>query len=103
MWIFLNDAFLSAVQHRDKPDSLLVRARRREDLERVFGSDADILALADADYPFRVTVPRADLAARLAQRAETIDYDNFKGSVPEPSRHDAYMAVWSAMRRFQAP
>jgi hypothetical protein len=102
MWIFLNDAFLSAVQHRDEPDNLMVRARRREDLVRVFGEQAAIVELANADYPFRVTVPKAGLAALLARRVEAIDYDNFKDSVPEPGRHDAYLAVWSAMRRFQS-
>jgi hypothetical protein len=101
MWIFLNDAFLSAVQHRDAPDSLMVRARRREDLARVFGDGVEIVELADADYPYRVTVPKAELAVRLAARVEAIDYDNFKNSVPERRRHDAYMDVWSAMRRFE--
>jgi hypothetical protein len=48
-----------------------------------------------------VTVPKAELAVRLAARVEAIDYDNFKGSVPEQRRHDAYMDVWSAMRRFE--
>ena len=36
MWVFLSDAFLSIVAHRDDPDALLVRARRQGDIECVF-------------------------------------------------------------------
>lgn len=36
MWICLNDAFVSAVQDRNNPNRLCVRARKREHLERLF-------------------------------------------------------------------
>lgn len=36
MWVFLNNSFLSIVAHRDKPDVLIVRARRAGDIEAIF-------------------------------------------------------------------
>jgi hypothetical protein len=36
MWVFLSGAFLSIVQDKQKPERLVVRARRRGDIERVF-------------------------------------------------------------------
>jgi hypothetical protein len=101
VWVFLNNAFLSAVQHRDEPDNLMVRARRREDLERVFGAKVAVVESKAADYRWRVTVPKRLFADRLAANVEAIDYDNFKSSVAEHDRHEAYMDVWTAMHRFQ--
>ena len=36
MWVFLNNAFLSIVEHRENQNILLVRARIKGDIERVF-------------------------------------------------------------------
>ena len=41
------------------------------------------------------------MALALAESVRQITYPNFKGSVAEHDRHDAYMAVWQAMYRFQ--
>ncbi|WP_295581409.1 hypothetical protein [uncultured Lamprocystis sp.] len=100
MWVFLSDAFLSIVAHRDRPDDLLVRARIAGDLERVFpGYPVEITP--DADYRFRAVIPRTQVAQALADQATTIDYRNFKGSVRDSDRHDAYMQVWHVMRQAQ--
>jgi len=102
MWIFLNDAFLSIVAHTDEPDHLHVRGRVAADIERVF-PEADVTETPHADYRYRADVPRAEVARALSQRAETIDYSNFKASVSadEHARHDAYMRVWSIMNDLQ--
>lgn len=105
MWLFLNDAFLSIVQHKDDPDTLLVRARRHEDLSRFLSSDPDancveIQHTPEADYPFRALVPRLLVGEMMADQVMRIDYPNFKGSI-EPAdsgRGEAYGAVWSVMR-----
>ena len=99
MWIFLSDAMLSIVAHRDRPEMLLVRARRREDLDRHFPS-LEPLATPQADYPWRVEVGREEIAAWLAARAVEISYDNFKNSVGERERLDAYHDVHARMARF---
>lgn len=102
MWIFLNNAFVSAVAHRDKPDALMVRARLRGDLEAIFPDLAGQIEQTDrADYRFRVTITRERFAAVLADTARSIDYPNFKDSIADERRHDAYFRVWSVMRNAQ--
>lgn len=103
MWVFLNNAFVSAVQHRANPKTLVVRARLPGDLERLFPDLADhVERTPRADYLFRVNVPKARFAKMLKAQVDAIDYDNFKGSVPDKFRHDTYMGVWSVMWRAQS-
>jgi hypothetical protein len=100
MWLFLSDAFLSVVAHRDDPGMLLVRARANGDIQRVFPL-AQVTETPDADYRYRATLPRQEVALALAAQVEGIGYDNFKGSIHERDRHDACMDVWATMHRFQ--
>ena len=100
MWIHMNDAFLSVVAHRTDPGALLVRGRVEGDIQRVF-PDAEVAETPDADYRFRTLLPRDVVAGAVAAAVGTIDYDNFKNSVAEDDRHDAYADCWLAMRRFQ--
>ncbi len=99
MWLFLNDGFLSIVAHRAKPGVLLVRARKAGDIEAVF-PDAKTWADPSADYPHRAEVPAEAVAAAVAERVRGIGYDNFKNSVRDRSRHDAYMRVWNEMAQW---
>ena len=70
MWIYLKDAFSSAVVDRDDPKRLLVRGRFPGDIERVL-SKAEVIETPRADYRFRASVPRATVAEMLAwQRAD---------------------------------
>jgi hypothetical protein len=94
MWLFLNNAALSIVAHRDEPDCLLVRARVAGDIERIFPS-AEVHEMLEADYRYRANVRREEVAARIAQSIATIDYDNFKNSCGT-ARHNAYMEVWES-------
>ena len=41
MWIVLNNSFLSIVKNRNNDDELLVRARVKGDIEKIF-SNADV-------------------------------------------------------------
>lgn len=102
MWIFCNDSFLSIVAHREDPDVFLVRARRRGDIEAAFPCYV-VTETPNADYRFRAAIPRGVVVDMLAERLESIEYDNFKGSIPfkDGPRHDAYMGVWSVMNRYQ--
>lgn len=100
MWIFFNDAALSIVADRDEGSALLVRARARGDIERVFPGAA-VRRTWSADYLYRAMVSRTAVGAAIAARAAEIDYDNFKGSVTEGDRHDAYLGCWATMRDFQ--
>ena len=100
MWIFLNNAMLSIVAHRDHDDALLVRARAAGDIERVFPA-ADTWEDAQADYRYRAVIPRDQVARAVAESVAGVHYTNFKGSVSEHARHDWYMDVWSAGMRHQ--
>jgi hypothetical protein len=95
MWIVLNDAFLSVVTHRN-PNMLLVRARKEADLEAIF-PNAKITHTPLRDYQFRCVVSRKAVKKALAFEVDRINYDNFKNSVEDNERHDAYSAIWSTM------
>ncbi len=103
MWIMLSDSFLSIVAFNGRParpDVLLVRGRLQGDIERVF-PDADVKHTPDRDYAYRALVPRTVVAAAIAKRVEAIDYPNFKNSVQNERRHDAYLECWVAMADLQ--
>lgn len=98
MWIFLSDSFLSIIEDLDNPNNLMVRARIEGDIERVFPGAA-VTHTPDHDYYYRTSLPKKDVAARIAEKIAAIDYHNFKNSVKERERHDAYFDVWEIMQR----
>ncbi|WP_020563897.1 hypothetical protein [Methylosarcina fibrata] len=101
MWIFLTDSFLSIVDKGDDSGkTLLVRARRAGDIEKVF-PDAKIQVGVGTDYLFRARIDREKVANAIAESARSINYSNFKSKVTDHERHDAYMDCWSAMYAYQ--
>jgi hypothetical protein len=100
MWIFLNDSFLSIVQKPGDRDHLTVRARLRGDIEAVFPA-AEVVEGAGTDYRFRARIPRSAVAEALMQKVMSLSYPNFKSSVRNHERHDAYMDVWDVMNELQ--
>jgi hypothetical protein len=104
MWVCFNDAFLSIVQPVGEPKGpkgrLLVRGRVRGDIERIF-SRAKVQETPGRDYRFRALIPRWAVAKAMSEEVERINYPNFKDSVDEPDRHDAYFRCWCAMNDLQ--
>ena len=108
MWIFLNDAFLSIVQPKPhdvpKPlrgrDLLLVRGRKKGDVERVFPK-VRVTRTPNRDYMFRAFVPRHRVMETISRRLLDMEYTNFKDSVRNDERHDAYLKVWTTMYQYQ--
>nr|WP_320131358.1 hypothetical protein [uncultured Holophaga sp.] len=100
MWIFLNKAFLSLVHQEGDETTLLVRARSSGDLEAAFPG-AQVQETPDHDYRFRAWVDRETVALAMAQAIRDIHYTNFKDSIHDPARHEAYLGVWTAMFRYQ--
>jgi hypothetical protein len=97
MWIFLSDSFLSIVDKGDKSGrTLLVRARRKGDIENVFPK-AKVIESGGTDYEYRSRIDREEVALRIADEVRGVQYPNFKSTVKEPNRHDAYMDVWQTM------
>lgn len=100
MWIASTDGFISIVQHRELPDMLMVRARVRKDLLSLF-KEEQIIETLDADYRFRVLVPKKEMAVLVAQKILDLDYPNFKSKVARiPSQKDkltVYHEIWGVM------
>lgn len=105
MWVCLNDAFLSIVQKDCAPDELLVRARRRGDIKKIF-PEAKVVRTPKGDYHFRAVVKRNAAIEAMAGEVRRINYDNFKDSVDTTTPggrklHDAYLRVWATMEGLQ--
>jgi hypothetical protein len=96
MWIFMSNSFISVVQKPGDTNLLTVRARIEGDIERVF-PDAKVQANKGTDYKYRAKVPREAVAKALHDQAMSVSYPNFKSTVKDRKRHDAYMGVWSTM------
>jgi hypothetical protein len=102
MWLMFSDCFLSVVSKDCGPTELLVRARRRGDIERMFPS-AKVIEDTKTDYLYRAVLPRDVVKQAVADMIDHIDYPNFKNSVKDRMLHDAYLDVWAAMAGVQFP
>jgi len=116
MWVMTQDGFYSVVQYvprMDEPkrrknaeDSLLVRARVREDLEAL-GKYVPRLTIRrddSADYMFRTIMTREEWTTCLASVVQEIDYTNFKnrvGARQGAERSSVYHRVWRALLSLQ--
>tara|TARA_R110002012_G_scaffold75261_3_gene190275 strand:+ start:1432 stop:1887 length:456 start_codon:yes stop_codon:yes gene_type:complete len=82
MWTFTDDGFFSTVKDLDNDGHLLVRGRDVESLgrfcARVGVSFKEIQDTPERDYPVRVSVPQQDWVNYVSNRAELIDYSDFK-------------------------
>lgn len=105
MWIFINDAFLSIVADEGDKRRLLVRARKKGDIEAVFTvlrHRPEISHTPEHDYAYRAFIPKSIVARVVAKEVQSIDYTNFKNSVENEGRHNVYLQVWTAMKNWQA-
>ena len=96
MWIGHNKGWLSIVEHGDKPQPLLVRAREQGAILTLW-PESDLYEDMNADYPFRADILREEVADGLCNVTLNIDYDNFKGSVVDRKLGYAYDRVWNIM------
>lgn len=100
MWIYLNNAFFSIVDKTHGEGDLLVRARFAGDIEKVFPG-TKVTVLDHTDYRFRANINRDKVAEAIADSVRNITYGNFKNSVDETWRHDAYEDCWAIMMNEQ--
>ena len=100
MWICFNDGFISAVEHRDSADLLMVRARRRDVLDTLF-PDSEVVVGGSTDYQYRVVISKAAFSEVVSRRISEISYPNFKDSVDDQELHELYEKFWSLHRRYQ--
>lgn len=105
MWLFTKNSFVSVVQHRERPDDVLVRARVKKHLTRLFPEKAkEIFQDAKADYHWRLILSKQELAARIsAYILQSLDYDNFKAAqeADDPAWMRFLHAVWGEGLRLQ--
>ena len=100
MWICMENCFVSAVQDRNDPNGLAVRARSQEHLTQLFPTKA-IAITPEADYAARVFATKAEFAAVVTERIRAISYPNFKNSVRDHRLHQLYSEFWMLHWRYQ--
>lgn len=100
MWLLLNDCFFSLVSKDCKRDELLVRARRKGDIEKVFPK-AKVRRTPRADYLFRAAIKKSTIAEAMKNEIDRVTYPNFKDSVGDAALHGAYFRVWTALAGLQ--
>jgi hypothetical protein len=104
MWICQNNSFLSIIASDRDESVLVVRARRRGDIEAVFGEhveDLQVTTLPGRDYQFRAFIPRNIVGTVIALALVNTKYTNFKDSTKDRHLHDAYMDIWHVMAELQ--
>jgi len=99
MWIYMSNSFISITKPKGRKGVLLVRARVKKDIERLF-PDADIIETLLSDYRYRAFLPVREVADMVAHQVTGIDYDNFKDTVGG-KRHFVYLDVWRTTRELQ--
>jgi hypothetical protein len=108
MWLMTKYGFYSVVQHRDRPDRYLIRARDKRHLETLLDAFSGqlngptITELTQADYRYRIEVDRSIAAEVFSRLFQSIDYPNFKDAVAKTQGHSTYtdflLNVWSLGR-----
>lgn len=107
LWLFTKTGYFSVVQDRQSADQFHVRARFREDLERLrdaYLQDLEIKHTPNADYAYRAQIDRVTFGELAIALANDVDYDNFKNAVTREQGHDRhmlYLDVWHTMVRAQ--
>ena len=102
MWIFNKNEFLSVVQHRDKPDHLMIRYRNVEQAEACTLA-GEVSVTPSADYIARKVVSKNAFKQWMVEQIDNIDYDNYKNATYSTLMHKApLMSVWGTMHQWQA-
>lgn len=111
MWTATKDGYFSVVAHRNDigPGGhriVQVRARSAEDLRRVRDAGykvGRIIALTQADYPYRAEMTKAEWSRYITDQVDSIEYTNFKNAVAarDPQRAKIYLKVWSALEHIE--
>jgi len=94
----LNDAMFSIVEDRNDKTAVVVRARRKGDIEKVFTKFKDkVIESSNSDYRFRIFADRQLVSELIANEVMRIDYDNFKNSVGDRQLRSAYGNIWTVL------
>jgi hypothetical protein len=112
MWLITNRGYFSAVQDKDDPNVIVIRARTDRHLNALMdllpeGTKISTDEGRATDYPCRVRVGVEEWLWVAAKLAAEVDYTNFKDSVERGKRgkalkdarhdHDVYLRVWGVL------
>jgi len=109
MWIFTRDGFFSVAATKFcQPGEVAVRARKKEHLESLIarhGLKADILTFPEADYRYRIQIPREEWGKALQNEAVDLDYHSFKDAMADAGASADYLramfSTWDIIHKIQ--
>jgi len=112
MWIMTTYGFFSVTQSQDDHNVLMVRARRREHIDKLQHAFKVLKGLKVVDWPnrdyrFRLFVDRADWKKVMVGLIDDTDFSNFKSEVKlrngksEDQYAHALSKVWGTMSKLQ--
>lgn len=112
MWVFTIDGFFSVVQDKNKPNSVMIKARNRAHLERFvawveagWNYELEIIENQDWDFIVRVSCTKTIWAQYLERRTMEMTYTgNVKGAVMEatdPELGNVMFDIWELMVAYQ--
>jgi hypothetical protein len=105
MWLFTQHGFISAVQHDNDDDTIIVRARDARSLEFIAALfEVPVERTPANDYPYRVFVRRADFMNYLSAEVDMLDYPDYKARLHATRGDDFYAAathVWRSMHAIE--
>jgi hypothetical protein len=105
MWLYTQSGFVSVVQHSRKHDHVVVRARsvqHIQELQRRYPlwlAGVAPLQDDDADYRYRITVPKAMWAGAAQAMMLDIDYTNFKAKMSNSDHVSLLHDIWERTKR----
>ncbi len=112
MWVFTKEGVFSAVWDKYcRGDEVMIRSHSKDDLcrlaKRIIGycNDDLIFEAEDADYRYRIKMPKTVWSEYLADCALQIDYPSVKKHIipdNDPLRKDAYYQVWESLYRWRS-
>lgn len=101
MWIFTQDGFISAVDNKEVPGKLTVRARDKRSLALLAEfTNQEVTQVDGRDYPYRVHATKEQFSDFLQAHVDDLNYPNFKDQVKSVRGRDfaaACGSVWAAM------
>ncbi|WP_243357902.1 hypothetical protein [Fundidesulfovibrio terrae] len=109
MWIFSRDGFFSVAATKFcQPGEVAVRARKKEHLESLMerhGISAEILTFPEADYRYRIQIPKEIWGRALQDEANDLDYNSFKDAMAQAGMSADYLramfSTWSIIHKIQ--
>lgn len=118
MWIFSKYGFFSVVCARKNDglspeidfDKFMIRARSKNHIENLINNfkelkDLKILTTEDADYKYRIFVPKNTWNQIMMELSADIDYGNFKNAAYKFLNDKKFCSclgdIWSIMYNYQ--